>query len=123
MDEAGIRLFRVGNETDNAVRKATIDAKYGRVGNVRCNRDAERSRLPKLALCETSITVRLRVLGQVQVCRFDITGLKERIRPAIKERGIPRAMPRLSTTDNRSEERRVGKECVSTCRSRWSPYQ
>src|SRR3546814_18275523 len=22
----------------------------------------------------------------------------------------------------RSEERRVGKECVSTCRSRWSPY-
>src|SRR3546814_10790515 len=24
--------------------------------------------------------------------------------------------------DLRSEERRVGKECVSTCRSRWSPY-
>src|SRR3546814_19811537 len=23
----------------------------------------------------------------------------------------------------RSEERRVGKECVSKCRSRWSPYQ
>src|SRR3546814_6371196 len=22
----------------------------------------------------------------------------------------------------KSEERRVGKECVSTCRSRWSPY-
>src|SRR3546814_19979728 len=35
----------------------------------------------------------------------------------------------LNVTDNgikrpldRSEERRVGKECVSTCRSRWSPY-
>src|SRR3546814_16477918 len=26
------------------------------------------------------------------------------------------------TYDFRSEERRVGKECVSTCRSRWSPY-
>src|SRR3546814_2340035 len=25
-------------------------------------------------------------------------------------------------TFTRSEERRVGKECVSTCRSRWSPY-
>src|SRR3546814_16379323 len=25
-------------------------------------------------------------------------------------------------SDERSEERRVGKECVSTCRSRWSPY-
>src|SRR3546814_20737898 len=24
--------------------------------------------------------------------------------------------------ENRSEERRVGKECVSPCRSRWSPY-
>src|SRR3546814_20563745 len=24
--------------------------------------------------------------------------------------------------NKRSEERRVGKECVSTCRSRWSPY-
>ena len=24
--------------------------------------------------------------------------------------------------DFRSEERRVGKECVSLCRSRWSPY-
>src|SRR3546814_20238145 len=30
---------------------------------------------------------------------------------------IPGGMP-----VNRSEERRVGKECVSKCRSRWSPY-
>src|SRR3546814_13411937 len=29
---------------------------------------------------------------------------------------------RLEQSRNRSEERRVGKECVSTCRSRWSPY-
>src|SRR3546814_11410000 len=29
---------------------------------------------------------------------------------------------RLSWSRRRSEERRVGKECVSTCRSRWSPY-
>src|SRR3546814_11556521 len=27
-----------------------------------------------------------------------------------------------ATLEQRSEERRVGKECVSTCRSRWSPY-
>src|SRR3546814_6567094 len=26
-------------------------------------------------------------------------------------------------SESRSEERRVGKECVSTCRSRWSPFQ
>src|SRR3546814_13388420 len=37
-------------------------------------------------------------------------------------RGI---FPKLTVRENlllRSEERRVGKECVSTCRSRWSPY-
>src|SRR3546814_4989591 len=28
----------------------------------------------------------------------------------------------IVSTWRRSEERRVGKECVSTCRSRWSPY-
>src|SRR3546814_13605405 len=28
----------------------------------------------------------------------------------------------LSTAGDRSAERRVGKACVSTCRSRWSPY-
>src|SRR3546814_15505608 len=32
----------------------------------------------------------------------------------------PRHFGRREQT--RSEERRVGKECVSTCRSRWSPY-
>src|SRR3546814_11355771 len=33
------------------------------------------------------------------------------------------AMPQLvAAFHSRSEERRVGKECVSTCRSRWSPY-
>src|SRR3546814_18832077 len=31
-------------------------------------------------------------------------------------------VPHLSTLIGRSEERRVGKECVSTCRSRWSAY-
>src|SRR3546814_18084050 len=30
--------------------------------------------------------------------------------------------PFASSEVERSEERRVGKECVSTCRSRWSPY-
>ena len=31
-------------------------------------------------------------------------------------------LPTASVTDLRSEERRVGKECVQPCRSRWSPY-
>src|SRR3546814_12177790 len=32
------------------------------------------------------------------------------------------SFPRAERLMDRSEERRVGKECVSTCRSRWSPY-
>src|SRR3546814_8952675 len=31
-------------------------------------------------------------------------------------------LPGVEIDQKRSEERRVGKECVSTCRSRWSPY-
>src|SRR3546814_5458884 len=38
----------------------------------------------------------------------------------LRRRGQWRREPACS--DQRSEERRVGKECVSTCRSRWSPY-
>src|SRR3546814_8182633 len=34
----------------------------------------------------------------------------------------PSILPSPSGLVERSEERRVGKECVSTCRSRWSPY-
>src|SRR3546814_20495080 len=37
--------------------------------------------------------------------------------------GIAAALGEGDTPEqHRSEERRVGKECVSTCRSRWSPY-
>src|SRR3546814_15498515 len=38
--------------------------------------------------------------------------------------GIEGSLSRLidGVAFTRSEERRVGKECVSTCRSRWSPY-
>src|SRR3546814_13840337 len=34
----------------------------------------------------------------------------------------PCSEPGPSFPGRRSEERRVGKECVSTCRDRWSPY-
>src|SRR3546814_8129207 len=33
-----------------------------------------------------------------------------------------RGQPLFQLVGARSEERRVGKECVSTCRSRWAPY-
>src|SRR3546814_11337598 len=36
-------------------------------------------------------------------------------------RGIGGTLAGVPAEARRSEERRVGKECVSTCRSRWSP--
>src|SRR3546814_19762942 len=39
----------------------------------------------------------------------------------LDERFGPR-LDRQQRIAQRSEERRVGKECVSTCRSRWAPY-
>src|SRR3546814_12041493 len=42
-----------------------------------------------------------------------------RLISALEERGFLRRLPNRARG---SEERRVGKECVSTCRSRWSPY-
>src|SRR3546814_8229355 len=40
----------------------------------------------------------------------------------LKQYKVFAAAGRTLTLKNRSEERRVGKECVSTCRYRWSPY-
>src|SRR3546814_10331373 len=41
----------------------------------------------------------------------------------LRIRGVHRErFARPVDAGTRSEERRVGKECVSTCRSRWSPY-
>src|SRR3546814_11078421 len=43
--------------------------------------------------------------------------------PARRRIGRPaRLAPRAARLLARTEERRVGKECVSTCRYRWSPY-
>src|SRR3546814_5265305 len=73
------------------------------------------------------------------VCSSDLVGGGDGVRPAAgavrrgswlwrrQRRGKLRRQHSghagLAGKDHRrSEERRVGKECVSTCRSRWSPY-
>src|SRR3546814_6425665 len=63
----------------------------------------------------------------VQTCALPIlpsNSSRTRPRPLLRGTapriGTPPRKPRPAST-SRSEERRVGKECVSTCRSRWSP--
>src|SRR3546814_17445893 len=51
------------------------------------------------------------VAGQ-QIHRFCASGLE----------AVNNVAAQIMAGMSRSEERRVGKECVSTCRSRWSPY-
>src|SRR3546814_8421482 len=55
------------------------------------------------------------------VCSSDPYRARHRpARPDHRQAAARRLAPRAGR--GRSEERRVGKECVSTCRSRWSPY-
>src|SRR3546814_2630238 len=60
----------------------------------------------------------------VQTCALPIFSIESEERAVTH--GAASLDPLLAVTsaalDDRSEERRVGKECVSTCRSRWSPY-
>src|SRR3546814_12107882 len=65
-----------------------------------------------------------RVQNSVFECEVDPaqwTKLRARLLDEIDETKDSLRFYRLGA-DGRSEERRVGKECVSTCRSRWSPY-
>src|SRR3546814_3549935 len=59
------------------------------------------------------------------VCSSDLAERVHRILeigPARRQVGAARGTEGAAFGFPRSEERRVGKECVSTCRSRWSPY-
>src|SRR3546814_15107571 len=49
--------------------------------------------------------------------------IEKRFKPSVEDRLPQLAAGTLGLVGHpRSEERRVGKECVSTCRSQWSPY-
>src|SRR3546814_12669563 len=64
----------------------------------------------------------LRVLAAIHAVDVNAVGLSDFGKPGnYFARQIARWSEQYRAAQ-RSEERRVGKECVSTCRSRWSPY-
>src|SRR3546814_2770052 len=63
-------------------------------------------------ILEAFITFREEVI--TRRCKFELGKARDRAHILL---GLVVAVSNLS-----SEERRVGKECVSTCRSRWSPH-
>src|SRR3546814_2598588 len=68
-------------------------------------------------VCSSDLVDRVRIgMPLVAACLFE-RGRRVGLRPC--RRTPHHARRRVA---GRSEERRVGKECVSTCRSRWSPY-
>src|SRR3546814_14899870 len=82
---------------------------------------------------EREIRSRLPFGGGNQVADAPQAGAREASTPlAAEDRKVAAATVLASTADaeeavkarlaQRSEERRVGKECVSTCRSRWQQY-
>src|SRR3546814_6736339 len=62
------------------------------------------------------------VLTGASVVFFAVFGYDTLTTAAEESKHPQRDLPRSVLLSLRSEERRVGQECVSTCRSRWSPY-
>src|SRR3546814_15272369 len=86
---------------------------------------AVRERIPELAVLKTigfsNRAVLWLVLGE-SVFLVVLGGVAGLAIAAALMPAVSAASGGMIALPTRSEERRVGKECVSTCRSRWSPY-
>ena len=74
-----------------------------------------------LAACAPKLTETAVPATEAAVTEAPVVAAPKKAADLLKAAGVP--LP--GSPDNpkgRSEERRVGKECVSLCRSRWSPY-
>src|SRR3546814_11499713 len=84
---------------------------------------------PALAAMSNADRIRDTTLSETLLGQFTPASGDERLiarynKMSAEQRGNFSFTPALTDRgrQNRTEERRVGKECVSTCRSRWSPY-
>src|SRR3546814_5435606 len=73
-------------------------------------------------VCSSDLTAGRGELSKQQTNPSIIPGLPLIGSANLQDPALNGGTPRSNAQGGRSEERRVGKECVSTCRSRWSPY-
>src|SRR3546814_15886715 len=87
------------------------------LGAVAANREllAQYGTVGRMVVNDAKFTERKRNKGGDYTHTFARDDLQEEVVKLFREQ-------RRLGNAKRSEERRVGKECVSTCRSRWSPY-
>src|SRR3546814_13513008 len=71
----------------------------------------------RVAVLKTMLTVQE---ARKRLAKFSLTDKKPLL---VLARGTNRHLNSVTISKFRSEERSVGKECVSTCRYRWSPAQ
>src|SRR3546814_12334672 len=80
-------------------------------------RQAQQRQAWRMAVAVVAVVEAQVVLGMKEMLGEDLRA-HAGVRPRRRRPWVPRRDP----SGSRSEERRVGKECVGTCRSRWSPY-
>src|SRR3546814_6295321 len=96
-----------------------------------CSSDLQGVEAQTVANCYTAIELGVEVvpvLNKMDLPSADPEGARQEVEDVIgidaSDAILCSAKTGMGIDDilERSEERRVGKECVSTCRSRWSPY-
>src|SRR3546814_20217211 len=73
--------------------------------------------LKRIALAARAVGIRMILLDVLDCGDAELVERRRRLYMSYGFNSLPATALRLF----RSEERRVGKECVSTCRSRWTP--
>src|SRR3546814_12325916 len=78
--------------------------------------------LALVAIAVPAIRLLPRLLARVPAARLDNRTSLPFVRLSLALLFLTAWLAEMLNSQLRSEERRVGKECVSPCRSRWSPY-
>src|SRR3546814_15784433 len=113
-----LRSWRVGQELDVHAMHAAAQILVGRhdfttFRSVHCQSDSPLKTLDRLDVEKSGEHILIHAAAR--------SFLHHQVRSMVGCLALV-GIGKWNADDLRSEERRVGKECVSTCRSRWSPY-